>query len=54
MSELYIFKNGLARFKHPRKVEFRSEPLPKSGTGKIKKMELREVYWTGKTKRVQG
>jgi len=53
--ELRQFLSGkLARFKMPRIVEFRSEQLPKSGTGKIKKTELKEAFWEGKDKRVQG
>jgi fatty-acyl-CoA synthase len=44
----------LARFKLPKHIEFRAEQLPKSGTGKIRKMELKEKYWAGKEKRVQG
>jgi fatty-acyl-CoA synthase len=44
----------LARFKLPRQIEFVDGPLPKTGTGKILKRELREAYWTGKDKRVQG
>jgi fatty-acyl-CoA synthase len=31
-----------------------TEPLPKGGTGKILKRELREQFWQGKEKRVQG
>jgi fatty-acyl-CoA synthase len=44
----------LAKFKLPRIFEFRQEPLPKTGTGKIRKMLLKEPFWAGKTKRVQG
>jgi fatty-acyl-CoA synthase len=44
----------LAKFKMPRLYEFVTEPLPKGGTGKILKRELREKYWAGKEKRVQG
>ena len=44
----------LARFKTPRIFEFRTEPLPKGGTGKILKKELREPYWSGMDRRVQG
>ena len=44
----------LARFKTPRKFEFRAEPLPKGGTGKILKKQLREPNWQGKDRRVQG
>ena len=42
----------LARFKVPRDVHFR-ESLPKGGTGKILKAELREPFWKGHTARVQ-
>jgi fatty-acyl-CoA synthase len=44
----------LAKFKLPRRYEFVSSPLPKGGTGKILKKELRERFWHGKQKRVQG
>ena len=42
----------IAGFKVPRIVEFAAEPLPKTGTGKILKRQLRETYWTGKQVRV--
>ncbi len=41
----------LAGFKVPRTIEFR-ETLPKGGTGKILKAELREPFWEGREKRV--
>ncbi len=44
----------LAKFKLPRRFEFLSEPLPKGGTGKVLKRELREKFWAGKDRRVQG
>lgn len=44
----------LGRYKLPRIVEFSDEPLPKTGTGKIRKMVLKERFWAGKEKRVQG
>ncbi len=44
----------LGRFKLPRVIEFSEEPLPKTGTGKIRKMVLKEKFWAGKEKRVQG
>ena len=44
----------LAKFKLPKKYVFPTEPLPKSGTGKILKRELREQFWQGKDRRVQG
>jgi len=44
----------IARFKIPRVFEFLESPLPKTGTGKIVKRELREMFWAGRAKRVQG
>jgi len=44
----------LGKFKLPRVVEFSSEQLPKTGTGKIRKLVLKERFWVGKEKRVQG
>jgi len=44
----------IARFKIPRMFEFLETPLPKTGTGKIVKRELREMFWAGRAKRVQG
>jgi long-chain acyl-CoA synthetase len=35
----------IARYKCPRSVEFRAEPLPLSGAGKILKTELRKAHW---------
>jgi fatty-acyl-CoA synthase len=49
-----FLQQRLAKFKLPRIVEFCAEPLPKTGTGKIRKPELRERFWAGKEKRVQG
>jgi fatty-acyl-CoA synthase len=44
----------LAKFKLPKRYIFATEPLPKGGTGKILKRELREQFWQGKDRRVQG
>lgn len=49
-----FLENRLAKFKMPRRIDFSDEPLPKTGTGKIRKLVLKEKYWVGKTKRVQG
>lgn len=49
-----FLQERLARFKIPRRIDFTDAPLPKTGTGKIKKLELREKYWSGKERRVQG
>jgi long-chain acyl-CoA synthetase len=42
----------IAGYKVPRSLEFCSDPLPKSGAGKILKRELREKYWTGQNRHV--
>ena len=44
----------IAKFKIPRRIEFLETPLPKTGTGKIVKRELREMFWAGRARRVQG
>jgi fatty-acyl-CoA synthase len=51
---LGFLKTRLGKFKLPRIIEFSSDALPKTGTGKIRKNELRERFWAGKDKRVQG
>jgi acyl-CoA synthetase (AMP-forming)/AMP-acid ligase II len=54
-AELLAFlARTMAKFKLPRLVQFETEPLPKTGTGKILKRELREAFWHGKERRVQG
>jgi fatty-acyl-CoA synthase len=53
--ELCAFlQERIAKFKMPRAVEFVEGALPKTGTGKIIKRELREKFWAGKERRVQG
>ena len=37
----------LGRFKLPRIIAFRAEALPKTGTGKVRKLELKESFWAG-------
>ena len=51
---LKFLEERLGKFKLPRIVKFSEEPLPKTGTGKIKKMVIKEQFWAGKDKRVQG
>jgi fatty-acyl-CoA synthase len=47
-AELLEFCRGrVARYKVPRSIEF-VESLPKTGTGKILKKELRKKYWHGR------
>jgi acyl-CoA synthetase (AMP-forming)/AMP-acid ligase II len=45
-------KTRIASYKVPRHIEFMTEELPKSGSGKILKRVLREKYWTGQARRV--
>jgi fatty-acyl-CoA synthase len=51
---LQFLSTRLGKFKLPRVIEFSAEPLPKTGTGKIRKLVLREQFWQGKATRVQG
>lgn len=44
----------LGSYKKPAAVEFRTEPLPKSPVGKIRRKDLREPYWKGIDRRVAG
>jgi fatty-acyl-CoA synthase len=54
-SELIDFLQArLAKFKLPKLVQFVPGPLPKTGTGKILKRELREGFWQGQERRVKG
>jgi fatty-acyl-CoA synthase len=52
--ELMAFlQQRLGKFKLPRIIDFSADQLPKTGTGKIRKMVLKEKFWAGKEKRVQ-
>ncbi len=42
----------IASYKCPRSVEFRTEPLPLSGAGKILKTELRKPFWPDGARRI--
>ena len=44
----------LAKFKLPHRYMISTDPLPKGGTGKILKRQLREGFWQGYEKRVKG
>jgi fatty-acyl-CoA synthase len=48
---LQFCRTRLARFMVPKSVEFR-DALPKGGTGKILKADLREKYWAGQPRMV--
>jgi len=47
-------RERIARFKVPRCIELRTEPLPKSAAGKILKRQLREPHWAGQHTHVSG
>ena len=49
-----FLQQRIAKFKLPRRFQFADTALPKTGTGKILKRELRETFWSGKENRVQG
>jgi long-chain acyl-CoA synthetase len=45
---------AIAGYKVPKRIEFRSEPLPKSGAGKVLKRELRQPFWKDEELKVAG
>jgi acyl-CoA synthetase (AMP-forming)/AMP-acid ligase II len=45
-------KERIASYKVPRHIDFMTEELPKSGSGKILKRVLREKYWLGQSRQV--
>ncbi len=49
-----FLQQRIAKFKMPRRFRFTDTPLPKTGTGKIIKRELRETLWAAKELRIQG
>jgi len=42
----------IAGYKVPRSIELRTEPLPKSGAGKVLKHTLRAPFWAGRDRRI--
>lgn len=44
----------IAGYKAPKQIELRTEPLPKSGAGKVLKRELRAPHWEGRTEAIAG
>jgi acyl-CoA synthetase (AMP-forming)/AMP-acid ligase II len=45
-------RREIAHYKCPRSVEFRTEPFPLSGAGKVLKRELRAPYWENRERQV--
>jgi long-chain acyl-CoA synthetase len=47
-------RGSIAGYKVPKRIELRTEPLPKSGAGKILKRELRAPHWEHRSEMVAG
>lgn len=45
-------KDMIAGYKCPKSIEFREQPLPLSGAGKIRRKDLRATYCTGQDRNV--
>jgi long-chain acyl-CoA synthetase len=45
-------RERIAHFKVPKAIDLRSEPLPKSGPGKVLKRELRAPFWKGRDRSI--
>ncbi len=45
-------REHIAGYKLPKRVEFRSDPLPLSGAMKVLKKDLRAPYWEGRERLV--
>ncbi len=45
-------REHIGGYKVPKGIDFQSEPLPKSGPGKVLKRELRAPHWEGKERQV--
>jgi long-chain acyl-CoA synthetase len=47
-----LCREHIAGYKVPKSIELRSEPLPKSGPGKVLKRELRAPFWADRDRQV--
>ena len=45
-------RERIANYKVPKSVTFATAPLPKTGTGKIAKAELRAPFWAGQQRKI--
>ena len=45
-------RTQIGGYKVPKSVSFQSDPLPKSGPGKVLKRELRAPFWEGKDRQI--
>ena len=51
---IVVCRRHIAEYKVPKDIDFQTEPLPKSGPGKILKRELRAPHWSGRDTLVSG
>ncbi len=51
---LHHCRTLIADYKVPKRIELRTEPLPKSGAGKVLKRELRDPHWGDHSELVAG
>lgn len=49
-----LVSTRLGSYQKPSRVELRTEPLPKSVTGKLQRKVLRDPFWAGRDSRVSG
>lgn len=49
-----LCRERLGSYKKPSRVEFTTDPLPKSVVGKLQRKLMRERYWAGRASRVSG
>ena len=45
-------RGKIAGYKIPRSIDFRTDPLPKTGPGKIAKRVLRDPFWAGTGRKI--
>jgi acyl-CoA synthetase (AMP-forming)/AMP-acid ligase II len=51
---IQICSEKLGGYKRPSRVNFQSEPLPRTAVGKISRKQLREAFWVGVNTRIGG
>jgi len=49
VSLIAFCRERIASYKVPKQIDLRSDPLPKSGPGKVLKRELRAPFWVSHT-----
>jgi acyl-CoA synthetase (AMP-forming)/AMP-acid ligase II len=52
VSLIAFCREHIAGYKVPKQIDLRSDPLPKSGPGKVLKRELRAPFWAGHTTQI--